>query len=183
MTDSRPNENQVVPRAPEGMRYVGFCKECHDFVELGPTFACMKGGHPKSSIGAAILLDKDDPLPHMPRMNWGALFMPALWGPAHGQWFMILFYPLWLLLDNLIYGSVHGSFAPWLAILAGAATAVFTVVYALNANRFGYLKVANEKTPEEYLQGERRWTVLFVIIGVLFIAFATWYNLVMRPMQ
>ena len=119
----------------------------------------------------------------MPRMNWGALFMPALWGPAHGQWFMILFYPLWLLLDNLIYGSVHGSFAPWLAILAGAATAVFTVVYALNANRFGYLKVANEKTPEEYLQGERRWTVLFVIIGVLFIAFATWYNLVMRPMQ
>ena len=28
----------------------------------------------------------------LPRVNWGALFMPGIWGPAHGFWVAILFY-------------------------------------------------------------------------------------------
>lgn len=171
----------AVPKAPEGTRYIGFCRECRDFVELGPTFACMKGGHKKSSISVAVLVGKDDHLPHMPRLNIGALFMPAIWGPAHGQWYMILFYPIWLLMDNLIYGAVHGTANAALAVVAVAAAAWFTVFYALHANAYAYQRVAAEKTPEEFIASERRWSVLFVAIGVAFLAFATWYNLAVRP--
>ncbi len=170
-----------VPKAPEGMRYVGLCRRCRKFVELGPTFTCMNAGHGKDDIAVALLLDRDDPLPELPAMNLGALFMPALWGPAHGQWYMILFYPLWLMLDNLIYGAVHGSFPVWVAVLAGLATAAFTVVYGMRANMHGYLRVAASKTPEEYLAKERRWTVLFVVIAVVFLVFASWYNIAIRP--
>lgn len=171
----------AVPRAPEGMRYVGFCKKCRTFVELGPTFGCMKGGHAKGDIGVALLVGKDEPLPRLPRMNWGALFMPALWGPAHGQWYMILFYPIWLLLDNLIYGAVHGTFPVFVAVVASLAVAAFTVYYALRANSFGYLRAAEKKTPEQYAASERKWSVLFVLIGVAFIVFASWYNIAVRP--
>ena len=117
----------------------------------------------------------------MPAVNLGALFMPALWGPAHGQWFMILFYPLWLMLDNLVYGAVHGNYPGWIAALAVTMTAAFTILYATRANTYGYVRVAAEKLPEEYLATERKWSVLFVIIGVAFIVFASWYNLAIRP--
>jgi hypothetical protein len=176
-----PEVGQGVPKAPDGMRYVGLCKQCKRFVELGPTFACLGGGHPKADIAVAMLVEKDEPLPRLPRMNWGALFMPALWGPGHGQWFMILFYPLWLFLDNLIYGAVRGTGPVWLAVAAGLMAAAFTVFYARNANYYGYLRVVQEKSPEEYLRGERFWTVLGVVIGVAFLVFATWYNLAVRP--
>jgi hypothetical protein len=176
-----PEEGRPVPHAPEGTRYVGLCKSCRRFVELGPTFACMDGGHPKGDVVLALLVGHDEPLPRLPRMNWGALFMPALWGPGHGQWFMILFYPLWLVLDNLIYAAVHGTGSAALAVIAGLMAAAFTVYYALHANYYGYLRVAGTKTPEQYRRGERVWTVLGVAVGVLFLAFATWYNLAVRP--
>lgn len=171
----------AVPRAPQGMRYVGFCRACRAFVELGPTFTCMKGGHPKTDLAVALLLDQDEPLPRLPKLNLGALFMPALWGPAHGQWYMILFYPMWLMLDNLIYGAVHGTFPAVVAIVSSLAVAFFTVYYALRANSYGYPRVAQEKTPEQYVATERKWTVLFVAIGVAFIVFASWYNIAIRP--
>lgn len=171
----------AVPKAPEGMRYVGFCRDCRDFVELGPTFSCMKGGHAKDRLAVAVLLDKEEPLPHLPAMNWGALFMPALWGPAHGQWFMLLFYPMWLMMDNLIYGAVHGTFSPTIAVIAIVVAAAFTIFYARSANAYGYVRVAGEKTPEEFMAAERRWAVLFVAIGVAFLVFASWYNLAIRP--
>lgn len=40
----------------------------------------------------------------LPPLNLGALFMPPIWGPAHGIWITILYYPAWLLIDNLFYG-------------------------------------------------------------------------------
>lgn len=178
--DQQENPN-AVPKAPEGMRYVGFCKSCRDFVELGPTFSCMDGGHHKDQIAVAILYDKDDPKPHMPKLNLGALFMPALWGPGHGQWYMILFYPLWLFLDRLIYGAVYGYSSKIVAIFCALVMAGFTVFYALNANKFGYVKAAATTTPEQYMKRERVWTIIMVAIAIVFLVFATWYNVAVRP--
>lgn len=171
----------AVPKAPKGKRFVGFCRKCRNFVELGPTFSCMKGAHPKGDIAVALLLDKDDPLPVMPRLNVGALFMPALWGPLHGQIFTILFYPAWLFLDNMIYAAVRGTGPAWPAIAASLMLAAFTVFYALRANEVGYLRVAAEKSPEEYLAGERKQAVFLVLVAVAFIVFASWYNIAVRP--
>ena len=176
-----PNESSGVPKAPAGTRYVGLCKECRDFVELGPTFGCLAAGHGKDDIRVALLIDEHEEKPHLPAINIGALFMPALWGPAHGQWYMILFYPLWLVLDNLIYGSIQGSGLWPLALVAGIACAAFTVYYAQRANMFGYLRVAQTKTPEEYLRGERRWMPVLVGLALAMIAFASWYNIAVRP--
>lgn len=176
-----PGESSRVPVAPAGKRYVGYCRSCHDFVEVTTTFTCAEQGHPKSDMAVALLIDADEKKPHIPRLNLGALFMPALWGPGHGQWFMILFYPLWIFLDNMIYGAVHGNGMGALAIGASLVTAAITVFYALNANRHGYLRVASEKTPEEYVRGERVWTVAMVVVGVAFLVFASWYNIAVRP--
>ena len=176
-----PDEATRVPVAPAGKRYVGYCRGCHDFVEMSTTFTCMEKGHPKDDIAVALLVDTDEPRPHLPRMNWGALFMPAIWGPGHGQWFMILFYPLWLVLDNLIYGAVHGGDLVVFAVVAAVAAAAFTIYYARHANEFGYLRVAAEKSVEDYLKTERVWAVAMVVVGVAFLAFATWYNIAVRP--
>lgn len=173
--------DETPPVAPEGMRYIGFCRDCRDFVELGSDFSCLRAGHPRERIAVALLAGADEPLPHMPALNVGALFMPALWGPVHGQWYMILFYPLWLLLDNLIYGAVHGNGMGILAGVAAAITAAFTIYYALHANAWGYVRAAADRTPAEYLRVERRWAVVFVLIAVAFLVFATWFNVFVRP--
>ena len=142
-----PRDDEEIPRAPVGMRYVGFCRACRQFVEVTHDFGCKRAGHPRSSIAVALLLPIDEPKPRMPAVNLGALFMPALWGPAHGQWFMILFYPLWLRLNNLVYGAVHGNYPGWIAALAVTMTAAFTILYATRANTYGYVRVAAEKLP------------------------------------
>ena len=41
----------------------------------------------------------------MPPLNVGALFLPPIWGPAHGMWATILFYPIWLFADNTFYAA------------------------------------------------------------------------------
>ena len=41
----------------------------------------------------------------IPRLNIGALFLPPIWGPAHGMWAAILFYPIWLFADNAFYAA------------------------------------------------------------------------------
>ena len=41
----------------------------------------------------------------IPRLNIGALFLPPIWGPAHGMWAAILFYPIWLFADNMFYAA------------------------------------------------------------------------------
>lgn len=173
-------QDQEAPKPPEGMRYIGFCQDCHDFVELTGDFDCGNG-HKRDRVRVALLIEEDAPRPHMPRLNLGALVMPALWGPFHGQWYMILFYPLWLLLDNLLYSTVHGNGNIVLAVIALLLTAAFTIFYALNANSWGYPRAAASKTPEEYLARERLYALVFGLVAVLFLVFATWYNLMVRP--
>ena len=43
------------------------------------------------------------------------------------------------------------------------------------------LRVAQEKTVEEYLKREKVWAVAMAVIAVVFVVFATWYNLAIRP--
>ena len=66
-------------------------------------------------------------------------------------------------------------------MIAIVVAAAFTIFYARSANAYGYVRVAGEKTSEEFMAAERRWAVLFVAIGVAFLVFASWYNLAIRP--
>lgn len=119
----------------------------------------------------------------IPRVNVGALFLPPIWGPAHGMWATIVFYPLWLVADNSFYAawSAPSALSIALAALVFVMLTAGTVAFAIVSQPFAaHRAVAMGKTKEEYLARERVWAVVSVIVGILMIALATYYNLVLR---
>jgi hypothetical protein len=121
----------------------------------------------------------------VPLLNVGALFLPPVWGPAHGQWWTIVWYPLWMLADNLFYlaYSQPSGLSVSLAVLVGLALAAFTVIYARLSQPFGLHRALDKKhvTKARYLEVERRWAIVSVAVGIVLIALATYYNLAVRP--
>ena len=176
------DEEEQVPPPAEGMRYAGLCRDCKDFVELDDKLNPRDCGHTKDRIAVALLLGESEPLPHLPKMNWGAFFMPALWGPGHGQWYLILMYPILIFLDNIVYTAVQaGGLYILLAVACLVCMLAFLIVYVRGANMAGYLRVSHAKTVDEYLKGEKRWTWAMIAVAVVFIVFATYYNIAVRP--
>ncbi len=120
----------------------------------------------------------------LPPINIGALFMPPIWGAAHGIWLAILYYPVWLLMDNLLYGAYSNPqpLTVGLAVLAAVALAFVTVVFARAGQGYACQRALKMgKTKEEYLASQRKWAVAMVIVAVVMIVAATYYNLVIRP--
>ena len=119
----------------------------------------------------------------LPRMNWGAFFMPGIWGPAHGFWVCILFYPLWVFIDYLIYGAYINP-EPWtiaLAVIASVILFGLTLAFALVSQPFAAHRAeAKGISREEYLKRERIWAVVCFILAVVALAWATYYNLEIR---
>lgn len=120
----------------------------------------------------------------IPRVNIGALFLPPIWGPAHGIWAAILFYPIWLFADNTFYAAFATSsvlsiaFAVVVFVLLTAATVAFSIVsQPFAAHRAAERGVSRAK----YLSRQRIWAVVSVVVGCVMIAAATYYNLVIRP--
>ena len=117
----------------------------------------------------------------LPRINWGALLMPAIWGPAHGQLIALLFYPLWLFADTSITNAVFfGGFTFAFAAVVIVGTAAFTVFYAVTAGFKAYERAHDKMTKQQYLSRERKWAVASALIALLFLGLATWYNLAIR---
>ena len=117
----------------------------------------------------------------LPRVNWGALLMPAIWGPAHGQWITILFYPLWLFADTALTNAVfYGGLALVLALIVISGSAAITIYYGCTAGFIAYKRVADRVSKERFLAQERKWVVVSAIIALLFLAWASWYNLAIR---
>lgn len=119
----------------------------------------------------------------LPRVNWGAFIMPGVWGPAHGFWVSILFYPLWVFLDYLIFGAYINP-EPWTIAFAAVGivvTLALTIVFAIVSQPFAAHRAENNGlTREEYLKRERIWTVVCIIIAIAALAWATYYNLDVR---
>lgn len=120
----------------------------------------------------------------LPPINLGALFMPPIWGPAHGIWITILYYPAWLFIDNLFY-SVYTNPQPLtivLAIIAGLILAGVTIVFARVSQMFAlHRDLKNGKTKEQYRKRQVKWAVAMAILAAVMLALATYYNLVIRP--
>lgn len=174
-----PSESLGIPKPRAGMRLVGYCKACRCFEELdGECRDHLR--HDRHDMAIIMELPKDKPLYHIPEFNWGAFLMPPIWGAGHGQVFAVVLYPLWLMVDNLMWGAIHGQSSPVLAALALAGTLAFMFFYARTANYVGYMRVITSKSPEEYVAGERKWAVAMAVVAAAMIAFATWYNLTLR---
>jgi len=117
------------------------------------------------------------------RLSLGALFMPPIWGAAHGQWPTILFYPLWVFADSMFRTAYYRPSGVTIALAAVmfVLMAGVTIFYALTAQRPAYWRVKDRVSPEKYAHREVIWAITMGIIGIAFIAGATYYNLVMYP--
>ena len=103
----------------------------------------------------------------LPRVNIGALVMPGIWGPAHGFWACILFYPLMIFIDYVVYGAYIKPEA-WtiaLAVIGVALYIVASVVFSIVSQPFAAHRAeAKGVSREQYLKRERIWAVVCVII-------------------
>ena len=112
------------------------------------------------------------------KISLGGLFMPAIWGPFHGFWVTVLFYPLWIWTDSLIRNAIiRGGFAIALAVIMVVVTIVFTILFAIKSNEPAYLRVADKVKLDTYIKRERIWAIAMFIVLVLGLGFATYYNL------
>ena len=119
----------------------------------------------------------------LPRVNIGALLMPGVWGPAHGFWICILFYPLYIFVDNLLFGAWRNPQAWSIAlaviaavILLGVCIAFSLISQPVSAHR----AAAKGVSRETYLRRERIWAVISVLLAIAALAWATYYNLNVR---
>ncbi len=120
----------------------------------------------------------------LPRVNLGALFLAPVWGPAHGMWPAFLFFVAWLFVDNVIYAATvePSVMNVVLAVLMGAGLVAITVVFAIVAQPFAAHRAENMGvTREAYLRRQRIWAIVGAVCAVAVVAFATWYNLDVRP--
>lgn len=129
-------------------------------------------------------LSQEQIMEGLPPINIGALFMPPIWGAANGIWLAILYYPVWLLADNLFY-SVYLDPHPLtvgLSIVAALVLALVTIVFARAGQGYACQRALSMgKTKEQYLKSQKKWAVAMVLVAVIMIAAATYYNLVIRP--
>ncbi len=120
----------------------------------------------------------------LPRVNVGALLLAPVWGPAHGMWPAFLLFVAWLFVDNAIWAA---SVQPTVmnvvlatVMLVGLVAA--TVVFAIVAQPFAAHRAeAMGVDRATYLRRQRAWAVAGAVAAVAVVAFATWYNLDMRP--
>ena len=119
----------------------------------------------------------------IPRFNLAAFLMPPIWGPAHGIWLTILYYPIWLFVDNCLYAAYEDPIA-WKIILAAVVAvtlALATYIFAMVAGPMSAHRAAAMGVDKDvYIRRQRIWAVVCVILAVLFLGFATYYNLALR---
>lgn len=120
----------------------------------------------------------------LPAVNLGALFMPPIWGPAHGVWITILYYPMWLFADNLLYAAYSDPtpLSVTLASLMAVILAAATIIFARASQGYACQRALKRgKTKETYKKEQRIWAVVSALIAIVFLAAATYYNLTIRP--
>ena len=120
----------------------------------------------------------------IPLVNIGALFLPPIWGPAHGLWVAIVFYPLWIVADTCFVNALAER-TP-LAIAVGAvvfvALTAVTVAFSVASQKYALCRALAMGVSEgTYLKRQRIWAVASVLIGLAMIAAATYYNVCLNP--
>lgn len=119
----------------------------------------------------------------LPLINWGALFLPPIWGPAHGFWITILYYPAWLFADNCFYAaySERTTASIVFAVVVFLTLFIVTLVFARLSQPIAAHRAAERgSTKEEYVRKEKIWAIVCIVAGLVMIVAATYYNLVIR---
>ena len=112
------------------------------------------------------------------KFSIGAFAMPPIWGAGHGQ-FIVLLYPLWIFVDDMIMSAVKAPSALNIigSILMLAGMFAISYGYAVTAPKVGYWRVKDKMSPEEYARRERIWDIAMIALAIIMLAAATLYNL------
>jgi hypothetical protein len=119
----------------------------------------------------------------LPRVNIAAFLMPPIWGPAHGIWATILFYPVWLFADNMFYTAftARTTVSIIFAILTFIVLFGLTLAFSIVSQPFAAHRAEDKGiSRQDYLKRQRFWAVGCGVLALVMIAFATYYNLVIR---
>lgn len=120
----------------------------------------------------------------VPRLNIGALFLPPIWGPAHGLWVAIVFYPLWLVADTCFVNAVaeRTPLAVTLGLIVLAGLTAVTFAFATISQKYALMRALSLGVSKEtYCKRQRIWAFASVAVGLVMIAAATYYNLFLNP--
>ena len=121
----------------------------------------------------------------LPKFNIGALLVPPIWGPAHGLMVTIVFYPLWLFTDNLIYAAVTqpSALSVTLAAIVLAVMAAGTFFFARVAQGFAAERaiIMRGKTKEQYVREQKYWAIGMAVLALVVVGAATYFNICIRP--
>lgn len=128
-------------------------------------------------------ITREELMEGVPFFNIGAMFMPPVWGPAHGIWMTIVFYPLWCVADSAFWAAycdptpLSVASAVGIFVLGAAATLMF----AHTCQWHGLVRAFEQGHDKEwYLRRQKVWAVGCVLFALLLIGVATWFNLTMR---
>lgn len=119
----------------------------------------------------------------LPRFNVAAFLLPPIWGAAHGFWVTILYYPVWLFIDNLLFATYQHPMP--LTIGASVTAAIgylaVTVAFAIISQPLAAHR-AEERGVDRatYLRRQRWWAIGCAIGGAIMLTLATIYNLTLR---
>ena len=106
------------------------------------------------------------------RFNWGAFFLPPIWGVAHGQWPGVFFLPLWVFVDNMLRGPrPFGAWSVVLGVSMAFITVGFQAAYAYNANRFAWARTGGRVEPGVFACRQRAWGIAGILVTA---AMAAW---------
>lgn len=138
----------------------------------------------QGAIPAARLKEERAFLDGIPRFNLGAFLLPPVWGPIHGFWVSIIFYPLWLVADNCFVAALaHPSpLTVTLGVVVLVLLVAITVAFSIVSQPIAWHRAAERGMDKQtYLKRQRMWAVICAVIGAALIAAATYYNLVFDP--
>ncbi len=172
------------------MPRTGWCRECEKWVWVDEQGACTNG-HPAESVEAVHeavpqpvgpVLGEGEMPRELERFNWGAFWLPQIWGIVHGAWPLV---GMWLLgasaslfaasavptegtgvLRALVLATTVTSFIEALVRL-WAGTKANRLVWNRQARLIGMPGSAVPRTPvSRYKQGQRRWAAAGAILVV-----------------
>ncbi len=128
--------------------------------------------------------EQQDLMEGVPRINIGALFLPPIWGPAHGLWITIAFYPLWIVADTCFVNAFaeRTPLAMGLGVVVLTALTVLTFAFSVLSQKYALQRALSMGVSKPtYLKRQRIWAVASVFVGIVMIAAATYYNLMLNP--
>jgi len=185
----------VVRRRPEDT--VGFCMACNALVRRNADATC-EAGHPAEIVFGALDATETEVIPSLPRFNWGAFFMPPIWGASHGMVVAgLVVLPLWLFMDSTLQSAVYGidahaSLATRFGVYGMTALVVFVtlaLMYWFGRTGWGlawrrqYGEGTSTIPMDEFIARETRWYAVCIPLFFILLGLAFYYWVAFLPVS